>query len=237
MTGPLDTPPLRVIVVDDHLLYRQGIVRALETAGAIVVGEAEDGRSALELILRAHPPDVALVDVSMPGLDGIDVVAELARQGPDVPVVLLSAHSDEALAQGGPRGRRRRVRHQSCQPRGDPRSDLPRRWAAQRRGARRERRGARGGAMAVNDEGFERSIGLRSAVAINMTQMCGIGPFVTIPLMIAALAGRRRSSAGSWARCSRSPTASCGRSWAARCPAPAAPIFTCARRSSTGRAG
>ena len=43
--------------------------------------------------------------------------------------------------------------------------------------------------MAVNDGGFERSIGLRSAVAINMTQMCGIGPFVTIPLMIAAFGG------------------------------------------------
>jgi len=103
MTGPLDraaTPPLRVVVVDDHLLYRQGIVRALETAGAIVVGEAGDGRSALELI-RGHQPDVALVDVSMPGLDGIDVVAELARRGPDVPVVLLSAHSDEALVRAG----------------------------------------------------------------------------------------------------------------------------------------
>jgi two-component system nitrate/nitrite response regulator NarL len=106
MTGPLDTssraakPPLRVIVVDDHRLYRQGIVRALETAGAIVVGEAGDGRSALELI-RGHQPDVALVDVSMPGLDGIDVVAELARQGPDVPVVLLSAYSDGALVNSG----------------------------------------------------------------------------------------------------------------------------------------
>jgi DNA-binding NarL/FixJ family response regulator len=106
MTGPLDTPPraakppLRVIVVDDHLLYRQGIVRALEAAGAIVVAEVGDGRSALELI-REHQPDVALVDVSMPGLDGIDVVAELARQGSDVPVVLLSAYSDAALIRSG----------------------------------------------------------------------------------------------------------------------------------------
>jgi hypothetical protein len=50
--------------------------------------------------------------------------------------------------------------------------------------------------MAVQGEGFERTIGLRQAVAINMTQMCGIGPFVTIPLMIAAFGGRRRSSGG-----------------------------------------
>ena len=103
MTGSFDRaakPPLRVIVVDDHVLYRQGIVRALEYAGAIVVAEAGDGRSALELI-REHQPDVALVDVSMPGLDGIEVVAELARQGPDVPVVLLSAYSDGALVSSG----------------------------------------------------------------------------------------------------------------------------------------
>jgi two-component system, NarL family, nitrate/nitrite response regulator NarL len=112
MTGPIERPsraepkpartkpPLRVIVVDDHARYRQGIVRALETAGEIVVGEAGDGRSALELI-RTQQPDVALIDVNMPGLDGIDVVGELARQGPDVPVVLLSAFSDEALVSSG----------------------------------------------------------------------------------------------------------------------------------------
>ena len=55
-------------------------------------------------MIRGHQPDVALVDVSMPGLDGIDVVAELARQGPDVPVVLLSAHSDAALVGGSTAG-------------------------------------------------------------------------------------------------------------------------------------
>jgi two-component system nitrate/nitrite response regulator NarL len=92
--------PLRVIVADDHPLYRQGIVRALEAAGEIVVAEAEDGRSALELI-STHQPDVALVDVSMPGLDGIDVVEHLAAHGPDVPVVLLSAFSDEPLVRSG----------------------------------------------------------------------------------------------------------------------------------------
>jgi two-component system nitrate/nitrite response regulator NarL len=93
-------PPLRVIVADDHPLYRQGIVRALEAAGKIVVAEAGDGQSALELI-RSHRPDVAVVDVSMPALDGIDVVEELATHGPDVPVVLLSAFSDEPLVRSG----------------------------------------------------------------------------------------------------------------------------------------
>jgi DNA-binding NarL/FixJ family response regulator len=89
-------PSLRVIVADDHPLYRQGIVRALETAGEIVVAEAGDGATALELI-RTHQPDVAIVDVSMPELDGIDLVGRLAREGPDVPVLLLSAFSDEPL--------------------------------------------------------------------------------------------------------------------------------------------
>lgn len=95
-------PPtaLRVIVADDHPMYRRGIVRALEAAGVTVVAEAGDGEIALALI-RHHEPDVALLDVSMPGLDGIDVVAALARQGPQVPVVLLSAFSDEPLVRAG----------------------------------------------------------------------------------------------------------------------------------------
>lgn len=92
--------PMRVIVVDDHPLYRESIVRALGAAGATVVAEAADGTSALALI-RRHRPDVALVDVRMPGLDGIDIVAALARHGPDVPVVLLSAFDEEPLIRAG----------------------------------------------------------------------------------------------------------------------------------------
>lgn len=94
------TGPLRVVVVDDHPLYREGIVRALEAAGILVVGEAGDGDAALALI-RERQPDVALLDVSMPGPDGIDVVAALVRQGPAVPVVLLSAFGDPALILAG----------------------------------------------------------------------------------------------------------------------------------------
>ena len=76
----VDTPstepdPLRVVVADDHPLYRGGIVRALEASGAFeVVGEASDGATALALI-RDLVPDVAVLDVRMPGFDGIDVVA------------------------------------------------------------------------------------------------------------------------------------------------------------------
>ena len=98
-TGSAET--LTVIVADDHPLYRQGIVRALEDSGMFdVIAEAADGRAALDLI-REHEPDVALLDVRMPGIDGIDVVAALARYGPPVPVVLLSAFDDEHLIQAG----------------------------------------------------------------------------------------------------------------------------------------
>jgi two-component system nitrate/nitrite response regulator NarL len=95
-------PPraLRVVVMDDHPLYREGIVRALEDAGCEVVGDAGDGERGLAM-LREHRPDVALVDVSMPLLDGIDVVAAIARNGPDVPIVLLSAFNDEPLVLAG----------------------------------------------------------------------------------------------------------------------------------------
>jgi two-component system nitrate/nitrite response regulator NarL len=91
---------LRVIVADDHALYRESIIRTLRAAGETVVAEGADGASALALI-RRHRPDVALVDLRMPGLDGIDVVAALARDGPGVPVVLLSAFDDAPLVRAG----------------------------------------------------------------------------------------------------------------------------------------
>jgi two-component system nitrate/nitrite response regulator NarL len=99
--APAEQTRLRVIVADDHPLYREGIVRALESTGAFdVIHQAPDGATALELI-RLHEPDVAVLDVRMPGMDGIDVTAALARYGPAVPVVLLSAFDDEPLVVAG----------------------------------------------------------------------------------------------------------------------------------------
>jgi CheY-like chemotaxis protein len=107
VTASLDAPILvdpdriRVVVADDHPLFRQGIVRALRIAGGFeIVAEATDGATALALI-RRHEPDVAVVDVRMPGIDGIDVISALARSGSDVPVVLLSAFDDESLVAAG----------------------------------------------------------------------------------------------------------------------------------------
>jgi DNA-binding NarL/FixJ family response regulator len=87
----------RVLVADDHPLYRQGITAALQHAGGFeVVAEATTGLEALRLI-RELVPDIALLDVRMPELDGIDVVHALALHGPDIPVVMLSAFADAPL--------------------------------------------------------------------------------------------------------------------------------------------
>lgn len=88
---------VRVVVGDDHPLFREGAVRALVASGQIeVVGEAGDGLQALELIGRLRP-DVALLDLRMPGLDGAQVAAAALKQGLSTRVLLLSAYTDSAL--------------------------------------------------------------------------------------------------------------------------------------------
>lgn len=78
-------------------MYREGVVRALQDSGAVeVVGEASDGRTALEEIRRLAP-DVALLDLRMPGLDGISVTKALGADGLATRVVLLSAQDDGEL--------------------------------------------------------------------------------------------------------------------------------------------
>ncbi|WP_078315500.1 response regulator transcription factor [Mycobacterium sp. D16Q16] len=88
---------MRVVVGDDHPLFREGVVRALTGSGQIeVVAEAEDGAGALALI-REHLPDVALVDYRMPELDGTQVAAAVRRDELPTRVLLLSAHDDAAI--------------------------------------------------------------------------------------------------------------------------------------------
>ena len=91
------TNKVRVIVGDDHPLFRDGVVRALASSGEIdVVGEAEDGTAALQLI-KSHLPDVALLDYRMPGLDGAQVAAAVRRDGLPTRVLLVSAHDESAI--------------------------------------------------------------------------------------------------------------------------------------------
>jgi two-component system nitrate/nitrite response regulator NarL len=89
---------IRVFVADDHPLVRDGLLRAVAERPALeVVGSAGDGRAALDEIRRLVP-DVALLDVKMPGLDGIAVVRALTRDAVPTRVVFLSAYVDSAVA-------------------------------------------------------------------------------------------------------------------------------------------
>lgn len=87
--------PIRVLLADDHALVRAGIRGLLESLPGIeVVAETGDGREALELIRTSHP-DVVLMDIAMPGMNGLEVAARVAKESPDVRVVILSMHADE----------------------------------------------------------------------------------------------------------------------------------------------
>jgi DNA-binding NarL/FixJ family response regulator len=82
------TDPLRVLVADDQELVRAGFRLILEAAGFEVVGEAPNGAVAVELAARHHP-DVVLMDIRMPVLDGIAATRQLAAAGPDAPKVVI----------------------------------------------------------------------------------------------------------------------------------------------------
>lgn len=86
---------IRVLLVDDHKLFRAGIRSLLKTLSDIeVVAEAEDGREALRLI-KAHRPDVVLLDIMMPGLNGLDTAARAVRTCPATRVIMLSMNASE----------------------------------------------------------------------------------------------------------------------------------------------
>lgn len=87
--------PIRVLIADDHGLVRAGIRALLEKQSKMeVVDEASNGREALALATR-HRPDVVLMDISMPELNGLEVVRQLARDIPQVRCIILSMHADE----------------------------------------------------------------------------------------------------------------------------------------------
>ena len=87
-----------MVVADDHPIYREGIVRAInEWPDLELVGEAGDGREALEQIKRLGP-EVAVLDIRMPSLDGTQVLAAMRRDGLETDVLFLSAFMDPELA-------------------------------------------------------------------------------------------------------------------------------------------
>jgi DNA-binding NarL/FixJ family response regulator len=84
---------MRVLLADDHQILRDGIRRGLESAGEDVVGEADNGEQALELV-RTTKPDVVLMDLSMPVLDGVTATRRITDEFPDVRVLVLTMHDD-----------------------------------------------------------------------------------------------------------------------------------------------
>lgn len=86
---------IRILLADDHTLLRAGIRSLLEKMpGVEVIGEAADGREALNLV-KAHLPNVVLMDIAMAGLNGLEATARIVREFPSVRVIILSMHANE----------------------------------------------------------------------------------------------------------------------------------------------
>ncbi|MEZ5439888.1 MAG: response regulator transcription factor [Lysobacterales bacterium] len=87
--------PIRVVVADDHTILREGLVALLNRSGDCqVVGQAADGASALELVLKTEP-DVVVLDISMPRLNGIEVVRRLSKELEQTRILVLTMHTEE----------------------------------------------------------------------------------------------------------------------------------------------
>ena len=86
---------IKVLLADDHSIMRAGLRRIIEESEDIeVVAEADEGRTAIRLA-REKAPDVAVIDISMPGLDGLEVVSQLKNYLPDLPIIMLTMHEEE----------------------------------------------------------------------------------------------------------------------------------------------
>jgi DNA-binding NarL/FixJ family response regulator len=94
---PAATAPaggLRVVIADDHPFYRQGLARLLEQSGVEIVGQAANGVAAIELVERSAP-DVAVVDLNMPGMSGVEVTRRLNERMPASRVLVVSVSAQE----------------------------------------------------------------------------------------------------------------------------------------------
>ncbi len=91
------TQPIRVLITDDHSIVREGLRLILETTDdMVVVGEAADGAEAIQLV-AAHLPDVVLMDLRMPWMDGLTAIEHLQRDYPQVAIVILTTYNEDDL--------------------------------------------------------------------------------------------------------------------------------------------
>ena len=91
--------PIRLVLADDHILVRQGLRSLLERQGYQVVGEATDGLEAVEQV-KALRPDVVIMDVSMPHLNGIDAARKISASMPATKAILLTQHEEDVYVSG-----------------------------------------------------------------------------------------------------------------------------------------
>src|SRR2546425_10567776 len=84
--------PLRILLADDHLIVRQGLKTLLEQEQCTVVAEAGDGRGGIQLAQKLHP-DVAVLDLAMPQVDGLDAAREILKVSPETKTNLVTMHS------------------------------------------------------------------------------------------------------------------------------------------------
>jgi two-component system, NarL family, response regulator NreC len=85
---------LRLILADDHHIVRQGLRALLEREGFEIAAEAADGNAAVTLVEVYHP-DIAILDLSMPGLNGVDAAREILQRHPKVGIILLTVHNED----------------------------------------------------------------------------------------------------------------------------------------------
>src|SRR2546427_2499329 len=86
--------PIRVVLAEDHALVREGLKALLEREGFQVVGEASDGQEAVRVVPSLRP-DVAILDISMSILNGVDAARELQKASPKTKIILLTRHDED----------------------------------------------------------------------------------------------------------------------------------------------